>query len=119
MWEKRRIFTPLPPPPMQGCSSLVSQYHNTGVLTFLKLMIMTEHIKLMQIPYLDMCSVLLSGQLPNTRNSSHLHWNLKDPVLLETLSYRIKITYHLLMIGFYHKLILMQDIGHNICYIYM
>ena len=37
---------------MQEWSSLVSQYHNTAEIIFLKLMIMIEHIKMMQIPYL-------------------------------------------------------------------
>ena len=32
-------------------SELLSQYSNTGA--FLKMMIMIEHIKIMQIPYLD------------------------------------------------------------------
>ena len=34
--------------------------YNTAVRSFLKLMIIIEHIKVMQIPYLDVWSVLLS-----------------------------------------------------------
>ena len=36
---------------------------------------------------------------------SYLVFNLEDPVLVQTLSYRRKITYHPLPIGFFHKLI--------------
>ena len=97
--------------PMQGCSSLVSQYHNTAVRTFLKLMIMIEHIKMMQIPYLDIWSTLLSGQVSHMSNSSHLFCNLNYPVLVQALHYRRKRTYHLLLTGFFHKLISMQDVG--------
>ena len=114
MWENKRGFTPPPPTTtttIQGYSSLLSQYHNTDVWTFLK-PIMKEHIKMMQIPYLDIWSMLLFGQIFHRSNSSHLFWNLKDPVLVQTLSYRRKITYHLLLIGFFQKLISMQDVGH-------
>ena len=41
------------PSSMWGCSSLVSLYNNTAVRIFLKLMIMIEHIKMMQILCLD------------------------------------------------------------------
>ena len=108
MWEKRRGFTPTP---LGSCSSLVSQYHNTDVWTFLKLMVMIEHIKI-RIPYLDIRSMLLSGQVPLWRNSGLLLWNLEDLVLVQTVSYRRKTTYHLLLIGFFHKLISTQDVGH-------
>ena len=48
----------------------------------------------------------------NTSNSSHLFWNLENPVLVQTLSYRRKTTNHLLLIiGFSHKLISIQDVG--------
>ena len=73
---------------------------------------MKEHIQMRQIPYLDIWSMLLSGQISHRGNSSHLFWNLKDSVLVQTLSYRRKITYHLLLIGFFQKLISMQDVGH-------
>ena len=79
---------------------------------------MIEHIKMM-VPYLDTLSMLLTGQVPHRSNSQcHLFRNLKDPMLLQTLSYRRKITYHLLLIGFLHKLISMKDVGIIFC-IYM
>ena len=56
MWEKRRNL-----PLVQRCFSLVSRYHNAAVRTFLKPMIMIEHIKMMQIPCLDIYSMLLPG----------------------------------------------------------
>ena len=52
-WECRRRRVALIS--MRGCSSLVSQYHNTDVWTFLKLMMIIEHIKMMQTPHLDIC----------------------------------------------------------------
>ena len=66
----------------------------------------------MQMPYLDLWSMLLSGQVSYTSNSSHLFWNLKDLVLVQSVSYRKKITYHRLCIGFLHKLLSMHDDGH-------
>ena len=78
-------------PFMRACPSLVSCYHNIAVRTFLKLMIMIEHTQMMQTPCLDLWSMLLSGQVPQRSNSSHLFCNLKDPVLLRTLFYRRKI----------------------------
>ena len=53
----------------------VSWYHNTHVWTFLKLMIMIVHMKMMQMVYLDIWSMLLSGQVPHRTNSSQLFWN--------------------------------------------
>ena len=58
---------------------------------------MIEHIKMMQIRYLVIWSILISGQVLHTSNSSHLFQNLKDPVLLQILSYWRKITYHQLL----------------------
>ena len=49
--------------------------------------------------------------------SSHLFCNLKDPVLVQTLSYERNITYHLLLISFSHKLISVQDFGHNMLHL--
>ena len=54
---------------------------------------------MMLMPYLDLWSMLLSGQVSYTSNSSHLFWNLKGLVLVQTVSYRKKITYHRLCIG--------------------
>ena len=39
-------------------------------------------------------------------------WNLEAPALVQTLSYRRKINYHVLLIGFSHQLISVQDVGH-------
>ena len=36
---------------------------------------MIEHMKMMQMPYLDIRSMLLSGQVPYRTNSSQLFWN--------------------------------------------
>ena len=74
---------------------------------------MLQHIKMMQVPNHDEWSILLSGQLPHASNSSHLFWNLKDPVLVQTFSYRRKITYNPLLISFSHKTIPIRDFGHN------
>ena len=60
--------------------------HVMSDASFLKLMIMIEYIKMMQIPYLSIWSMLLSGKVPHASDSSHLSW-LKDPVLVQTLSY--------------------------------
>ena len=58
---------------------------------------MREHIKLMEILYLDIWSMLLSEKISYRSNSSHLLWNLEEPVIVQTLSsyYGRKITYHL------------------------
>ena len=66
----------------------------------------------MHISYLDIWSMLLYGQVPHTSNSNHLFWDLKDPALVQTLHYRRKIIYQPLRIGFFHRLISVQDIGH-------
>ena len=51
--------------------------------------------------------------MPHTSKSRHLFWNLKESVLVLTLSPRRKVTYHSLLIGFsHHKLISIQDFGH-------
>ena len=36
---------------------------------------MIEHMRMMQMPYLDIRSMLLSGQVPYRTNSSQLFWN--------------------------------------------
>ena len=75
---------------------------------------------MMQMPYLDIWSMPLSRQVLHRSNSSHLFWNLdEDPVLVQTLSYRTKITQILLLIGFFHKLISVQDVGHNMLHLYV
>ena len=105
MWEKRGALTA-----MQGCSFLVRQCHNTELWTFLKLITMMEHIKMMQIPYPDIWPMLFSGEVPHRSHWSQLSWNLENPVLVQKLSYRREITYHRLLIAFFHKLISMEDV---------
>ena len=63
-------------------------------VSFLKLAIMIEHIKIMQIPHLDIWSMLLSGEVP--QQAATQVTCLKDPasVLAQTQLYRRKITYH-------------------------
>ena len=58
-------------------------------------------------------SMLFSGQLPHTGNSSHLFWYLENSVLAQTLSCGRKITYHPLLIDFSQNLISMLDVGHD------
>ena len=45
--------------------------------------------------------------------------NLEYPVLVQPLSYRIKITYRELLIGFFHKLVSVQDVGHNMLHLHV
>ena len=59
------------------------------------------------------------GQVPHRSNSNHLFWNLEDSVLVQTLPCGKKITYHLLLIGFFHKLISVQDAGHNMLHLHV
>ena len=40
-------------------------------------------------------------------------------MLLEILCYRRKRTYHLLLVGFFYKLISVQDVGHNMLHLYV
>ena len=80
---------------------------------------MIEHIKMIQIPCLDIWSMLLSRQVPHRSNSSHLFWNLKDLVLVQIMSQRRKITYQLLLIGFFHELISVFDVGHNMLHLHV
>ena len=102
MWEKRRSFTPNAGVPLP--SEPVSQYRCTDFWTFLKLMIMIEQMKMMQMSYLVIWQVLLFGQVSHRSNSRHFFQNLENPVLVQTLSYKRKITYHLLLFAFFHKL---------------
>ena len=80
---------------------------------------MKEHIKMIHTPCLDKWSKILSGQLSQRSNSSHLFWNLKYLVLVQILPLRRKLTYQLLLIGFIHKLISGLDVGHNILYLHV
>ena len=55
--------------------SQINRYHITNVGTFLKPMLIIEHVKMIQMLYLDIRSMLLSGQVPYRTNSSQLFWN--------------------------------------------
>ena len=114
MWDKRRGFTPHTELPL--LSEPVSQYR---CMDLPKTDGNDRTHKKIQIPYLDIWPMLLSGQVPHRSNSIHLFWNLKDPVLVQLVSYRRKITYHLLLIDFFHKLISMQDLGHNMLHLHV
>ena len=81
-------------PPMEGCYSLVSQYQHTDVWTFLKVMIMIEHIyKWYKHPiltygqcfFLDKCLMEWTMQVT-------CFGNLNTAVLFQTLFYRRNIT---------------------------
>ena len=64
--------------------------------------------------------MFLSGQVPHISNSSsHLFCSLEDPVLVQTLSSKRKITDRLLMIGFFYTLISMQDVGHKMLHLHV
>ena len=112
-WGKRRGFNP-------HAGVIISVTINVWTFLKQKLMIMIEHIKMMAIPYLEILSMLPYGQVPHRSNSQwHLFWNLKDSVLDQTLSYRRKITYHVLLLVFFHKLISMQDVWHNMLHLHV
>ena len=65
---------------LRGCSSLVSWYHNYSCKTLLKTMIMIEHIKAMQIPYLEIWSMLLSlGKVPHKEQFKSLVLEFQRP----------------------------------------
>ena len=64
--------------------------------------------------------MLLSGQMTHRSNLSQLFWNLEDPVVVQTLSYfRKKITYDLILIGFFHKLISMEGVKQNMLHLHV
>ena len=66
-------------------------------ITFRKLMIMIQHIEMMKTSYLGIWSMIPSGQLPHTSNSSQWLWNLNDLVLVQTLSGGKQITSHCIL----------------------
>ena len=87
------------------------------VRTFLKLMIMIEHIKMIQIPCLDIWPMLLSGYLSHWSTSRNLFWNLRpcaswNIVLEKENSLPTTITDWL-----FHKLISVLDVGYNILHL--
>ena len=43
----------------------------------------------------------------------------RRPILVQTLSYRIRITYHQLLFGFFNKLISVEDVGHNMLHLHV
>ena len=55
--------------------SPMNRYHIKDVWTVLKLILMIEHMKIMQMLYLDIRSMLLYGQVPYRTNPSQLFWN--------------------------------------------
>ena len=112
-WGKRRGFT-------LDAGVIISVTMDVSTFLKQKLMTIIEQIKMMAISYLDILSMLPSEQVPHRGNSQcHLFRNLKDPVLVQTLSCRRKTTYHLLLIGFFHKLISKQDVGHNMLHLHI
>ena len=66
--------------------------------------------------WVSRCSNMQKGFL-KTIFLCNLFWNLKGPVLVRTLSYRQKVTDHLLLIDLFHKLI--QGVGHNMLHLDM
>ena len=64
---------------------------------------------MMQIPYLDIWSMLLSTSASYKLFKSLL-WNVQRHVIVQTFSLK-KITCHPLCIAFFHKLISIQDVG--------
>ena len=54
--------------------------------SFLKLMIMITHIKMMQIPYLDIWSMLLSTSASSYKLLKSLLWDVQRHVIVRTLS---------------------------------
>ena len=85
IWEKMSGYNPHTYAGVLLPSELVSQYSRKN-LPKTDDMIMIEHIKMTQIPCLDIWSMLLPGQVLHRGNSSHLFWSVKDPVLVQTLS---------------------------------
>ena len=81
---------------------------------------MIEHIKMVQIPYLtyyqcfflDKCFIDWQKQFTCFGIS-------RRPCLCLKLSCRRKITYLLLLIGLFHELISVQDVGHNMLYLHV
>ena len=97
MGEKKGAFTSH----TEVLHSPMSRHHNTDVWTFLILMIMIEHMKMIQMHkciLINILSMLLSGQVRHTTNSSQLFWNTllqkkkfnEDSVLVQVLSYKNK-----------------------------
>ena len=71
---------------------------------------MITQMKKVQIPYLDIRSMLLSTRASYKLFKSLL-WDVQRHVIVQTLSYR-KITYHPLRFAFFDILTSMQDVRH-------
>ena len=75
---------------------------------------------MIQIPYLVIWSMLLSGQALHTTQAIQVtFFNFEDPVLVHTLYYRMKATYHPLLIGIFHEQISVQHVGHNVLHLHV
>ena len=77
---------------------------------------------MIQIPYLNIWSMLLSGQVLHrliVAIQITCFWISRRPCLCLTLSCRRKITYMLLLIGLFHELISMQDVGHDMLHLHV
>ena len=82
MWKKRRGVTS-----HAGVFlSPMSHYHNADGWVFLKQMIMIEHMKMMQMFYLGIRSMLLSGQVPYRTKSIASEWAIPEKKHTEGLS---------------------------------
>ena len=84
---------------------------------------MIELIKMKQIPYLikDQCFFLDKQVLHRMIEAIQVtcFGISRRPCLCWTLSCRRKITYQLLLIGLFHKLISLQDVGHNMLHLHV
>ena len=80
---------------------------------------MIVRIKIMQITYLDIWSMLLSGQVSHTMRAIQVTYFGILKTLCQFLPYRRKITHHPLLIGYFHKLIWMQDVGYNTLHLHV
>ena len=82
MWKKRRGVTSH----AGVLLSPMSHYHNADGWAFLKQMIMIQHMKMMQMSYLGIRSMLLSGQVPYRTKSIASEWAIPEKKHTEGLS---------------------------------
>ena len=88
---------------------------------------MIEHIKMIQIPTLSW--QMVNASFWATCHKCFIEWWKQFKSLAcgisrracakHWLSYRRKITYQLLLIGLFHKLISVQDVGHNMLHLHV
>ena len=97
----------------------MSQYHNYNCKNLPKTGNNDITHKTMQILYLDIWPMLLSGHVPHREAIQVTCFGISKTmcVPVRNLFYRTKLTYHLLLIGFFHKLILMQGVAHNMLHL--